>query len=272
MLGRFRDYDSEEDEGYGYDGYEGYGYDGYESEDDDDQGFNYEKGPFAPGDAILKDDRPAALLTQCRKCNWYSRLTATMVGSGDWCHKCGIVICEDRFGKQQCSSPYKNGKDDILLGERIMPFTIVAHDPRDFDVFKNIWTNDDKPSSEWTYDEAEMEDDTFRHRLGKRPLLKNVLDCIPIVEKEKMPKSGHVTGLTLNGKESSAAEDTEGIVLENRNDLQLLQILATTDGFRGMAGRNDGHPIDGDIVASWDKTSRAGVSSCNCHHLFVITP
>jgi hypothetical protein len=242
----------------------------------DDYGFHNKKGPFAPDDAILKDERPAALLTQCRKCNWHSRLqkstSTSAIGSGDWCHKCGIVICEDRFGKQQCSSPYKNDKDDILLGERTMPFTIVARDPRDFDEFKDAWTDADKSSSALTYDETEMENDTFRHRLGKRPMLKNVLDCIPIVEKEKMPKSGHVSGSTVSrygsGDAPAGAEETEGIVLENRNDLLLLQILGRTDGFCDTTG----HPIDGDIVANWDKTSRSGVSSCNYYHLFVITP
>jgi hypothetical protein len=276
---RFHDYDSDEDEDDGY-GYGGYGYSGYDSDDirmmqerRDDYGFHNKKGPFAPDDAILKEAKPAALLTQCRKCNWHSRLQkstpTSAIGSGDWCHKCGVVICEDRFGKQQCSSPYKNGNADILLGERIIPFTIVAHDPRDFDKFKDAWTDTDKSSSALTYDETEMEDDTFRHRLGKRPMLKNVLDCIPIVEKEKMPKSGHVSGLPTGsqyGSDDAAAEETEGIVLENRYDLQLLQVLARTDGFREY-----GDPIDGDIVASWDKTSRSGVSSCN-YHIFVIIP
>jgi hypothetical protein len=98
------------------------------------------------------------------------------------------------------------------------------------------------------------------------------LECIPIVEKEKMQKRGYVHGLTPKSNREYAAEDTEGIVLQNRNDLQLLQILARTDGFREVAGLNAGHPIDGDIVASWDKTSRSGVSSCNYYHLFVITP
>jgi hypothetical protein len=236
---------------------------------------NGRKGPFAPDDAILKDKRSLVLLTRCRKCYWYSRVTSTStsaIGSGDWCHKCGVVICEDRFGKQQFS--YKKGKDDILLGERIMPFTIVAHNPREFDEFKSYWTDADKSSSERTYDETEMEEDTFRHRLGKRPLLKNVLKCIPIVEKEKMPKTGSVhgfpTGFGHHGS-ACAAEDTEGIVLESRNDLHVLQMLAINGGFGRIAGWNAGDPIDGDIVASWDKTTHSGVSSCNSH-LFAITP
>jgi hypothetical protein len=84
-----------------------------------------------------------------------------------------------------------------------------------------------------------------------------------------MPKSGHVTGSTTQYARESAAEDTEGIVLENRNDLLLLQILASTEGFQDTKGRNAGSPIDGDVVARWDKKNRSGVSSFN-YHLFAI--
>eukprot|EP00557_Chaetoceros_sp_GSL56_P014231 CAMPEP_0176484956 /NCGR_PEP_ID=MMETSP0200_2-20121128/4783_1 /TAXON_ID=947934 /ORGANISM="Chaetoceros sp., Strain GSL56" /LENGTH=414 /DNA_ID=CAMNT_0017881569 /DNA_START=147 /DNA_END=1388 /DNA_ORIENTATION=+ len=149
-------------------------------------------GPFSPDDEVAKTDRD---LTKCRKCGWYNlfshlnytrSLHAYHTGSSyptcplDWCHACGRVASERDFEKCQ-SEPYEPVEGDVLFGSREIAFKVKAHDPRKFEKFSKFW-KDHEGSPEWEYDEAEMEYDFFRHRIGKRPTLSMILMSIPVTK------------------------------------------------------------------------------------------
>jgi hypothetical protein len=153
-------------------------------------------GPFPPNHAVAAQDKN---LTKCRKCGWYNRFfhrnfrhhkELHPVGFLDWCHKCGRVASEKDFDKAQ-SKPYKRVDGDVFLGERVIEFRIVAHDPRKMDRFKNNWSSSSGP--EWTYNEAELREDVFRHRFGKATRTLVAHDVAILLEENR-------SALTLSSK------------------------------------------------------------------------
>ena len=159
------------------------------------------------------------------------------------------------FAKQAMSS----------LGEKIIPFRIVAHDPRKFDKFKQRWMeNENDPK--WSYSAAEMEEDVFRHRLGKHPLISVILSSLPIVSPDKIPETGslirHVSSYDGEVREPQqlSADESDAIIVENRNDVALLRELANFASI-GLEYQtvSVSTPLDGDIVATWNTAARSGV-------------
>ena len=256
------------------------------------------KGPFKA------DDSEAAKcngLTQCRLCKWRSafehrnftrktniyragggRKNSTKsilhphkVGEEDWCHACGRIASTKDLGKEQ-SGVYRPLGTDTCLGTKSIPFTIKSHDPRKLDAFKDNWAEHEDKSPGWTYDAAEMEYDTFRHRIGNRPTLNMILASVPIVPEDEIPETGQVTN-PLNKRSFSynsyqkhnAANECEAVILESRNDRALFMEL---DRFSdAMERKNDDYtdlvygrgtsrtcPIKANIQATWDKTERKG--------------
>lgn len=212
-------------------------------------------GPFSPDHEAASQDEA---LTKCRKCGWYSRFPhqnfqqpASPTGSHDWCHRCGRVASEKDFGKSQ-SKPYIALPTDFYLGEKSIPFTLKAHDPRKFKEFKAAW---EEEKDNWAYNEVEMEEELFRHRFGERPTLTMILASLPI--REVIPETGFVRHLPSAGHRNAASE-TEALLVKEHNHKALLRLLfqlgtVGTEKYYGIAAR-------GDIKATFDKETRSGVS------------
>ena len=94
--------------------------------------------------------------------------------------------------------------------------------------------------------------DTFKHYIGTRPTIGNLLKMIAPMDEEKY-------------KEIARGSDYQkgAIFLENKNDLILLRFLHNDRGFELFCG-NEGHllngKVGGDIKAEWAKEKRSGVS------------
>jgi hypothetical protein len=169
----------------------------------------------------------------------------------DWCHACGRVASENDFEKDQ-SSPYKPVEGDVLLGSKEIPFKVKAHDPRKFEKFSKYW-KENEGSADWEYDEAEMEYDFFRHRIGKRPTISMILLSIPVTKSDSIPDSGAFEQRVFCLTEPSVNE-TEALLLDNQDDLKLLREL--------WPFVSDCFSLGLDITASWNKSERKGVSGC----------
>lgn len=240
------------------------------------------RGPFAP-------DNPVAPrcpdLTQCRKCGWYNRFhhrnfeklrydvkthaqvpDLHPVGVLDWCHRCGRVASERDFGKLQ-AQPYTRNPGDVYLGEKVIPFTIVAHDPRNFSRYKESWASGEASDpTRWTFSQAEMEEEVFKHRLGQYPLIEMILASLPVVPVEKLPKSGSLKKRNsfayraMSGEPTRvSADETDAIVVKNRVHCSLLEELLNFGTIGCMDRDTSKALLDGDIVASWNSAAQTGV-------------
>jgi hypothetical protein len=162
------------------------------------------------------------------------------------------VASEKDFGKTQ-SKPFDPSVGDIFLGEKIIPFKIKANDPRTFrDVGKYWKRNEGKP--EWVYDEVEMEEDFFRHQIGKMPELKSILNAVPV--RDEIPEfTGDLRkGSTYRPGKSPSIKESNALLLEQKSDLNLLHELFWLHVTKSVG-----------VVTSaeWNKELRKGVSDHN---------
>ena len=183
----------------------------------------------------------------------YFRLT--YIGFLDWCMKCGRVASEKDFGKAQAKQ-YQKASNDVYIGERVIPFTIVSHDPRQMQQYKESWDNADTSKPEWTYSEADMEEDFFHHRLGKHPTLQMILASIPVVERSKMPKDG---SHSMGSFEKEDYTDAETCELPSTYDIER---CPNSDRFFYWSSQ------DNPNVPSVDETEGIHVNSTNAIVLF----
>jgi hypothetical protein len=222
------------------------------------------KGPFKPDDVTAKKNK---MLTKCRKCHYYNKFdhqNFTKVVQGaikayrtcpqDWCHACGRVASVKDFEKEK-SVKYNVDVGDILLGTKTIPFTVKAHDPRKFEDVSKYW-KENEGSPKWVYDEAEMENDFFRHRIGKQPTLAYILTSIPVTEDDSIPQEGKLqqsySWNSSSGGKPSLSE-TEALLLENKSDLKLLrEMYSFTYSEPDTLGLT--------LTAQWNKTQQKGVS------------
>lgn len=231
-----------------------------------------------------------ATLTQCRYCNWFNKylhgnytvmqavgrdddekveVRKHPIGDLDWCRHCGRVAHESDLNKDQekvCSS----GPGDVHLGQITIPFTIVSHDPRNFNEFKSNWEKE-----KWNYDKEEMDNDTFLHRLGFRPKVGNILASVPITTKSNIPKNGrvaneiywfHSKAETLEPNEKRkyvSANDTDAVIIENPAHRRVLEELY-------LFKNSFFHLVDFNICASWSKADRNGVSQVLMNDVLVV--
>ena len=218
---------------------------------------NEGNGPFAPDYEGASSDTS---LTKCRKCSWYSRLTkinepGIPMSCLDWCHKCGRVASEQDFGKVQADA-YIPSATDVFLGEKTIPFRLQARDPREIDAFKKSWQ--EAGDDEWIYDEAEMEEDMFRHRFGERPTLTMIMASIPILS--KVPETSTCSRPTVYARNNNTALKSEAMILEQHNHKALLQVLQETGTF-AQQGAHGEALFKGDLLAKFDRGTRSGVSA-----------
>lgn len=239
-------------------------------------------GPFDPNNATVRRDR---CLTKCRKCGWYNyfkhknftametyteykeddngvrrpitkrKKVMNDTGIIDWCKSCGRVCSDKDFGKTQ-SEPYTPNKGDIKLGTKSIPFRIKARDPRKITPFDKNW---EKHGTSWVYNETEMEEDFFHHRIGKNPNLRMILGAIPVLAEEKIPDEG-VANYKVNyygsdfrsgtTKRQVLASETEAILFDGQNDRILFEELNQFTDKESLAYSFEAH---------WDKESKRGV-------------
>ena len=230
-----------------------------------------QRGPWAPtlGASKNKSGVLKGLLTQCRRCSYFNKFDhlnytkvlsnkekAYTTGPQDYCHACGRVASEKDFGKIQLEK-FNPSIGDVCLGEKIIPFTIKAHDPRKFrDAGKYWMRNAGKPG--WEYDETEMEEDFFRHHIGKNPTLRSILTAVPV--RDEVPDfTGDLRkGTMYPSKKAPGITESGALLLENKADLSLLLELFH---FRNSIFVNTSDVFVGvETHAEWNKDTRRGVS------------
>ena len=216
-----------------------------------------ETGPLSPTHPHASSDRS---LRKCSKCLWYSHRRSS------YCLKCGRVGWAPASGGPTQSVPYKIREDSVYLGTRKIAFRIVSRDVRAMPKYKDSWAshsveaaaaNNDSVAS-WTYDESEMEENVFKHRLGKQPTISNIVDLVARYKEDKLKE--------MAKDKDSKERNLEAIILENQNDLTLLRVLKNVDTFgekpyvnmRGIEVPNT-RDIAGDVTAKWDRENRSGV-------------
>ena len=274
-------------------------------------------GPFEPTDAVAQSDPN---LTQCRHCDWYNRFfhrnfrqyrKLHPVGFLDWCQSCGRVASEKDFGKKQSKAYNKRASGgDVFLGERVIPFRLFCHDPRKMPRYADQWnkygtTNNEEDeeantiAAKWTYSESDMKADLFRHRFGKRPTARMVLESIPIVKPDKIPTTGAfyqrveeskyekepVThdkrrkaeiyasrcgrgnkyaywqhAANRGGYDDAAVDETEGVLLDDPNDVALFRELAhfESHGFCHDKKSDLKVMLPYDMTAKWNHETQTG--------------
>jgi hypothetical protein len=261
-------------------------------------------GPFPPD---TEGASGQADLTKCRKCEWFNKFEHKNfqfdreVASGverertiprwyrksaydysyhnhksethptgylDWCHACGCVASERDLRKAQ-SHVYVPSEYSICLGTKDIEFRLKAHDPREMECFLEKWVE-----HEWTYNESEMEQELFDHRLGELPLLEMIVASMPIATEDKIPTDGKQWATSQSQSQwregdnaKASLSETEAVLIDNHVDGLILKELFKNSPKFGAAGAAETDEptltqfLDGDITATWDSNTRKGVST-----------
>ena len=249
--------------------------------------FSVGKGPWKPG--VVRGPRKPPFLTQCRKCKWYTAFahqnftrkkdakrgrsgeTALVelndVGTKDMCHACGRIASKKDFMKEQAVA-YVPVASDVCLGTKTISFRVRSYDPRKLDPFKDLWAEHGDKTPGWKFSAAEMEHDTFMHRIGERPTLHMILQSIPIIEEKELPETGVVDRYDnrrwqANRKERQmySASEVEAVLVGSRNHRVLLEELGKFDEVYENTARSKGRPLNFNITASFDAATRKGTFS-----------
>jgi len=156
----------------------------------------------------------------------------------------------------------------------VIPFRIVAHDPRNFKKYEKRWADNEGFDPKWAFSKSETEEDAFKHRLGQHPSHEMILASIPTLMPERIPKAGSLyMAEKQNGwvrenyyggshpkKERASADETDAVIVEDRVHCTLMEELFNF-GSVGRNGRVESQTLlDGDIPASWDATYGSRVS------------
>jgi len=215
-------------------------------------------GPFEPTNPDAPKDTS---LTQCRRCSWFFRFDSKRSCTpsfSDWCPHCGRVASEDDLEKNQqattsAASDTKNvvhEQQPYVVGEKEIPFRIVAHDPRLFEDFKDNWEDagDSTSSPEWYYDEAERQEEVFLHRIGRAPKWSNVFRALPLVAEKNVPR----TSSSLWKYNGVVKDSSDAVIIDDPQQYQLLCYIAK------VAGTNEEADTWFKIHATWHKESKLG--------------
>jgi hypothetical protein len=122
---------------------------------------------------------------------------------------------------------------------------------------------------EWAYDESEMEQELFDHRLGEFPVLEMIVASMPITTEDKIPSDGRHRERDSEGAQvmaKASVSEAEAVLIDNHGESLILKTLFKTSPKFGAA--NAAEPterlysyVDGDIKAVWDSNTRKGVST-----------
>ena len=264
-----------------------------EEEDEDEDDYNHYdpysshnrlvgQGPWPPNHALASTVK---LLTKCRKCGWFNKFSHCNAGTTkrrtdptqiDWCHACGRIACERDFEKVQSNSVsaiHSNSNPvskvgRVSLGTKNIQFRIKARDPRKMqgndapagrqsvaDRWQNYEGKDSESEGCWKYDAAEMEEDFFLHRIGKKPTITNILAALPIASGENIPDTTDPNDWGFERNTSTRVPfsfmECEAMLLDDPEHIQLLwQIHSSIKG-----------SFSYDVDATWDREKRKGVSA-----------
>jgi hypothetical protein len=198
----------------------------------------FRRGPFEPGYAQASAD--PVNYPACVKCRWHNRRRAVQLR----CLKCGRII-NSAHGLNR-GVTYKSRPTDYFLGTKIVQFRIIPTDVRSLDEYRSSWLLADKTDPAWKYDEGDMQEDIFIHRVGSNPTANSILKLVSEWDTDKLRE-----------------KNEEGIVLDNPNDIPLLRVLERQEqfGMRSMSRSSGVRSYYGDIKAKWQKEQRLGVST-----------
>ena len=183
----------------------------------------------------------------------------------DWCQACGRVMLERDFNKEQTLRNYPQ-KGDISLGDKVIPFHIKCRDPRKVSPYDKNWKEHEGKDG-WTFNENEMRHDFFRHRIGDKPSIKNLLRVISVLKEDKIPDRGSVNYNPTNHhrgcryetqatKKQYSGLETEALLIDDRNHRIILQEL-----FAFKDSMYDCRVLRYDIQTNWNVASQNGVSN-----------
>lgn len=182
--------------------------------------------------------------------------------------KCGRIASDKDLEKAPQSRVYIPTARDVHLGEKIIPFRLKAHDPRVMNAYKQSWKEHLANESEdgrrkWEYCQPDMEEDLFLHRFRERPTVQSILDSIPVVDPYSIPQDG--VGDEIASIKDAMAEETEALILEKQSHRILIEIINKLKIVECLdSERNPDSLIMSDILATWNKESRTGVSVALC--------
>ncbi len=148
------------------------------------------------------------------------------------------------------------------IGAKKIRFRILSHDPRNIDEFRKNWNKDKK----LVFHEPDAVEETFLHRIGRYPLLENVLKSIPVLDEKRIPTNGIVKALCHYPRMYSSevsADETCGILVDSRNDRHLLHELLsfginTPKGSERFFQGGLNSFLTGYLTASFDKETGTG--------------
>jgi hypothetical protein len=136
--------------------------------------------------------------------------------------------------------------------------------------YKESWAQEEG----WTYDEAEMEEDVFKRRVGKHPTIESILSLVSMVEEDTLTAmaenwdydAAKESGLVGCLDSTYTEQSLEAIFLQNQTDLTLLRVLQCFEYFGNEPVNNaqerervQKFDIAGDIASTWNKEERCGV-------------
>ena len=155
-------------------------------------------------------------------------------------------------------------------------------------------------AAKWVFRESDMQADLFRHRFGERPTARMVLESIPIVEPDKIPTTGafcqriekskyeselvnqkkrHKAEMyarqccpggnkyaywqdeaTGGSHQDAAVDETEGVLLDDPNDVALFRELAHFESHGFCHDRTSDLKVllPYDMTAKWDGETQTG--------------
>jgi hypothetical protein len=201
------------------------------------------RGPFEPGHAQASAD--PVNYPACVKCRWHNRRGAVHQNQPDKlrCLKCGRITNSAQGLKR--GGTHKSKRTDYFLGTKIVRFRIIPTDVRSLDEYRSSWLLADKTDPAWKYDEGDMQEDIFIHRVGSNPTASSILKLVSEWDTDKLRE-----------------KNEEGIVLDNPNDIPLLRVMEREQfGMRSVSGFTGVRSYYGDIKAKWQKDQRLGVST-----------
>ena len=167
----------------------------------------------------------------------------------DLCGACGRVACAQDLAKAQSTAYTPHAANDILLGTKLVTFSLQVRDPRTVTKYAAKWSEHEGQAG-WVYDEAEHEEELFQHRFGARPTLSRIVSS--------------VVCNTDDQHWSWPGFENQVILLDSQADYILMQELKhddfkfgeNTGGAHLFGGRRW---VSGDIAASWDPATHQGV-------------
>lgn len=164
---------------------------------------------------------------------------------GKTCKICGRTTASCHYAPSQ--DPIEEKKDMLRLGKREFSFRMVTPDLRKLSPYDQHWTaNEGQPG--WEIDHAAEATDVFRRKLGKRPTLCCVLDCLsPCRDEQSIPTE-------------APESEKSAIFLDDPKGGSLLLSLNLLNNYFGNGTHLKDKVCEGSVSVSFNAEARRGVS------------